>query len=73
MVTSRDHYEAREEAKREKTAGREKRAKNTLYQKGRELGVDVYEGDAGPKLEKIIDLLVNEFGEKDVRRIFLNH
>jgi len=73
MRTSRDHYEAREQAKREKTRMREKRAKNTLYQKGTELGVEVYEGDAGPKLNKIIDLLVNEFGEEDVRRIFQNH
>ena len=73
MKTSRDHYEAREQAKQEKTSNREKRAKNTLYQKGKELGVDVYEGDAGPKLNKIIDFLSKEFGEEDIRRVFLNH
>ena len=69
MRTSRDHYEAREQAKQERTRTRERKAKNFLYQKGQELGVEVYERDVGPKLTKIVDMLKNELGHEGIERL----
>jgi hypothetical protein len=74
VKTSRDWYENGISAGiKERTASREGRAKNLLYSKGSELGVEVDEGDRkGPKLQQIFRLLEDEFGSDKVRKMFLN-
>jgi hypothetical protein len=73
MKTSRDWYEQGQKAQHERNKSREGRAKNLLYSKGEELGVEVDEGDKkGPKLQQIFRLLEDEFGSDKVRRMFLN-
>lgn len=69
MRTSRDHYEAREQAKQNRTRTREKGAKNFLYKKGQELGVEVLERDVGPKLARIVDMLKSELGHEGIERL----
>lgn len=73
MKTSRDWYEEGQKQLAERNASREGRAKNLLYSKGAELGVEVDEGDRkGPKLRQIFRLLEEEFGSDKVRSMFLN-
>ncbi len=74
MRTSRDHYKARDAAKHERTQSREKRAKNTLYNQGEKLGVEVWEKDyAGPKLSRIMAMLTKEFGHEELKHLLLDH
>lgn len=74
MKTSRDWWEKGIRKRiSDLNASREGRAKNLLYSKGDELGVEVDEGDRkGPKLKQIFRLLEEEFGSDKVRSMFLN-
>jgi hypothetical protein len=74
VKTSRDWYEKGiSDDIKKRNASREGRAKNLLYSKGAELGVEVDEGDRkGPKLNQIFRLLEEEFGSDKVRKLFLN-
>jgi hypothetical protein len=68
--TSRDNYEAHSRYIREKTKREEESAKATVYSRGAELGMEVDEGDQGPKVQRILDLMEKEFGPK-IREHFL--
>lgn len=64
VETSKDWYKVLQERVRAKTARKERRAKGTLYQKGEQLGVEVYEGQQaiGPKMERLLRFLEKELG-----------
>jgi hypothetical protein len=70
IKTSRQWYDELCERHRKKVKTREARATSNLYQKGRELGVEVYEGDmGGPKMQRILEFITKELGPQATRAL----
>jgi hypothetical protein len=64
VETSQDRYQALQKQIASRTARKEFRAKGNLYQKGEDLGVEVYEGQdaVGPKMGRLLEFLEKELG-----------
>ena len=69
---SRDHHDLRAADIKQRTAHKEGNAKNSVYQAGDKLGVDVYEGSAtkNPRMENLLNHMEKELGVKGVRQAY---
>ena len=64
IETSKDWHRELQQRTASRTSRKETRAKNSLYQTGEQLGVDVYEGNeaVGPKMGRLLEFLEKELG-----------